>query len=100
SSTFCEHDSAAAFGIAAFALLRSRRLVFAGLAVGIAVLFQYAAVLIAIALLVLAALRYRRSALWFVLGAVPPAVALAAYDWAAFGSPFHLSYRYVANPFA
>jgi hypothetical protein len=98
--TFFEHDAAAAFGIAAFALLRSRRLVFAGLAAGIAVLFQYAAVLIAIALLVLAALRHRRAALRFVLGAVPPAVALAAYDWAAFGSPFHLSYRYVANPFA
>jgi hypothetical protein len=98
--TFFEHDAAAAFGIAAFALLRSRRLVLAGLAAGIAVLFQYAAVLIAVALLVLAALRRRRAALWFVLGAVPPAVALAAYDWAAFGSPFHLSYRYVAYPFA
>jgi hypothetical protein len=31
---------------------------------------------------------------------IPPALALGAYDWAAFGSPFHLSYRYVANPFA
>ena len=28
---------------------------------------------------------------------MPPALALGAYDWAAFGSPFHLSYRYVAN---
>ena len=26
-------------------------------------------------------------------------VALGAYDWAAFGSPFHLSYRYVANAY-
>jgi hypothetical protein len=31
---------------------------------------------------------------------VPPAVALGAYDQAAFGSPFHLSYRYVANRYA
>jgi len=26
-------------------------------------------------------------------------LALGAYDWAAFGSPFHLSYRYVANAY-
>jgi hypothetical protein len=26
-------------------------------------------------------------------------VALGAYDWVAFGSPFHLSYRYVANAY-
>ena len=31
---------------------------------------------------------------------VPPLALLGAYDWAAFGSPFHLSYRYVANRFA
>jgi hypothetical protein len=27
-------------------------------------------------------------------------LVLGAYDWAAFGSPFHLSYRYVSNEFA
>jgi hypothetical protein len=27
-------------------------------------------------------------------------VLLGAYDWAAFGSPFHLSYRYVSDAFA
>jgi hypothetical protein len=60
------------------------------------VLFQYATGLIALALLVYCG----RRAPWFLLGALPPAVALGAYNWAAFGSPFHLSYRYVANPFA
>ncbi len=60
-------------------------------------LFQYATGLIALALLVYCAWRHRRRALWFLAGAVPPALALGAYDWAAFGSPFHLSYRYVAN---
>jgi hypothetical protein len=63
------------------------------------VLFQYATGLIALALLSYAAWRHRRQALWFLVGAVPPAVALGAYDWAAFGSPFHLSYRYVANAY-
>ena len=38
-----------------------------------------------------AALRSRR---------VVPLTLLGAYDWAAFGSPFHLSYRYVANQYA
>jgi hypothetical protein len=36
---------------------------------------------------------------WYVLGVLPPAVALGAYNWAAFDSPFHLSYRYVANAY-
>ena len=62
-------------------------------------LFQYATGLIALALLGYCAWRHRRRALWFLAGAVPPAVALGAYDWAAFGSPFHLSYRYVANAY-
>jgi hypothetical protein len=31
---------------------------------------------------------------------LPPLLLLGAYDWAAFGSPFHLSYRYVSNKFA
>ena len=63
-------------------------------------LFQYATALIALALLAYCVWRHGRRALWFVAGAVPPAVALGAYDWAAFGSPFHLSYRYVANEYA
>ena len=98
--SFFEHDAAAAFSIAAFAFawLGRRRgaIVAAGLCAGTAVLFQYAAALVALVLLVYCG----RRAGWFLLGAVPPALALGAYDQAAFGSPFHLSYRYVANPFA
>ena len=30
---------------------------------------------------------------------MPPALALGAYDWVAFGSPLHLSYRYVENAY-
>jgi Glycosyltransferase family 87 len=102
--TFFEHDAAGAFAIAAFAFAwlgrRPRALVLAGLCAGTAVLFQYATGLIALALLAYCAWRHRRRALWFLAGAVPPALALGAYDWAAFGSPFHLSYRYVANVYA
>ena len=101
--TFFEHDAAGALGIAAFALLwrfRSRRaLVGAGLCAGTAVFFNYQSGIIALALLCYGAWKFRRSALWFLAGAVPPAAALGAYNWAAFDSPFHLSYRYVANAY-
>jgi hypothetical protein len=101
--TFFEHDAAGAFAIAAFAFAwvgrRPRAIAAAGFCAGTSVLFQYATGLIALALLAYCAWRHRRRALWFLAGAVPPAVALGAYDWAAFGSPFHLSYRYVANAY-
>jgi hypothetical protein len=102
--TLFEHDAAGAFAIASFAFAwlgrRTWVIALAGLAAGAAVLFQYATALIALALFVYCVWRYRRRALWFLAGMMPPAVALGAYDWAAFGSPFHLSYRYVANEYA
>jgi len=102
--TLFEHDAAGALAITAFALAwRGRReplLVLAGLCAGLAVLFQYATALVALGLAVYCAARGAARLGWFVLGAVPPAAGLAAYNWSAFGSPFHLSYRYVANPFA
>lgn len=101
--TLFEHDAAGAFAIAGFACVwlarRARALVLAGVCAGTAVLFQYATGLIAVVLLGYCVWRHGRRAFWFLLGAVPPAVALGAYDWAAFGSPFHLSYRYVANAY-
>jgi hypothetical protein len=101
--TFFEHDAAGACAIAgfAFAWLGKRwwAIALAGLFAGTAVLFQYATGLIALALLVYSAWRHRWRALWFIAGAVPPALALGAYDWVAFGSPFHLSYRYIANAY-
>ncbi len=101
--TFFEHDAAGAFAIAAFAFAwlgrRPAALALAGFCAGTAVLFQYATGFVALALLAYAAWRHGRRALWFLLGAAPPAIALGAYDWAAFGSPFHVSYRYVRNAY-
>ena len=101
--TFFEHDAAGAFAIAGFALAwlgrRPRAIALAGLCAGTAVLFQYATGLIALPLLVYCVWRHRRRALWFLAGMVPPALALGAYNWTAFGSPLHLSYRYVANAY-
>jgi hypothetical protein len=102
--TFFEHDAGACFGFLAFVLAwRQRRaavLAAAGLAAGVAVLFDYSAGLIVLALAVYVAVRERTRVGWFLLGGLPAALALAAYDRAAFGSPFHLSYSYEAGPLA
>ena len=63
-------------------------------------LVDYPAVVIVAAVAVVVALRAPRRLGWFVLGGLPPLAALLAYNAAAFGSPFHLSYRYEAPPFS
>jgi MFS family permease len=84
--------AAAALGLGALVFLR--RPLVGGLLAGTAILFEYQAALIVLALLALS----RRPR--FLLGLVPPLALLAAYDWIAFGAPWRLSYRYVANEFA
>jgi hypothetical protein len=102
--SFFEHDAAACFAIAGFLCCwgrpRARRLVAAGLLLGIGVLFSYVVGLVVVAVALYVAFRQRLRALWLLPGLLPPAFALGAYDWSAFGSPFHLSYRYVANRYA
>ena len=101
--TMFEHDAAAAFAIAGFALLwtgrRGSALVLAGVTAGTAVLFQYSTALLVLLLALYGFWRHGRRILWFVLGGVPPALALGAYNWVAFDSPFRLSYRYVYNAY-
>ena len=54
----------------------------------------------ALVLVALAWLRGRGEGVTAIpLGGIPGALALGAYDWAAFGSPFNLSYGYVSNTF-
>ncbi len=103
--TLFEHDAAACLSFTGFLLVwrgggRTRALVLAGAALGAAVLFRYPAALVALAVLVYAAASVGKRVGWLLVGVLPPAVALGVYDWAAFGSPFHLSYRYVANRYA
>ena len=101
-ATTFEQDGAMALGFSSFYLVaRSPRLaVAAGALSGAAVLFEYQAVLVALAVAVYIGWRYGvRRLLEFGLGGAPAAVVLGAYDWAAFGSPFHLSYKYVANEY-
>lgn len=73
----------------------------AGACAGAAVLIEYQAALIVVALLIYAAWRSGlRAAATLAAGGLPAVVLLALYNVAAFGSPFRLSYRYVDNAYA
>jgi hypothetical protein len=71
----------------------------AGLCAGAALLVEYQTVLAGIVVLVYVAARTRRpaSVLAYAAGYAPGWLALGAYDLGAFGSPLHLSYRYVTG---
>ena len=72
--------------------MSDRAVLVSGLLFGAAVLTEYTMVLAAAAV----GLHVARTAGWrawrFVAGGIPAAVALGAYQWAAFGSPFSFSY--------
>jgi hypothetical protein len=95
-----EHDGAALFAFGSFCLAWKRRHLSAGLAAGCAVLFAYEAAIAAVLVGGYVLLRGLRPAAAFILGAAPAAAALAVYNELAFGSPFHLSYRYVPSYFS
>jgi hypothetical protein len=96
-----EHVPAAALAFGAFLLAWKRRPLLAGLLGGAAVLVEYEAGLIVLVLgcylVLLAGWRPLRA---YVVGLAPSAVLLAAYDQAAFGAPWRLSYRYKAGVLA
>jgi hypothetical protein len=92
------HVPAAAIGFGAFVLAWGRRPFLAGLAAGAAVLVEYEAGLIALAVGAYVLLLGLHAGARYVLGLIPGAALLGAYDWAAFGSPFHISYQYVTDP--
>jgi hypothetical protein len=94
------HVAAGTLGFAAFALAWRRRPLLAGLAAGAAIDVEYPAFLILVILAGYVALQGRRSVVRYLIGTVPGAALLAAYNWAAFGAPWHLSYRYVSKEFA
>jgi len=102
---FVGHTHGAALAFVAFMLLAppggapaSRRSRFAaGLAAGAAVLFEYQVVVVAAVLAAYALARYRRGVGWFLLGALPPAAALALYHGLVFGKPWELPWAHVQN---
>jgi len=103
AATMFGHIAAGGLGLGAFLLARrptTRRALAAGLLAGCAVVVEYPAAVIAVAVGVVIAVRAPRRLGWYVLGGLPPLAGLLLYDAVAFGSPFHLSYRYEAPPFS
>ena len=94
------HVPAAALAFGAFLLAWRRKPFLSGFAAGAAVLVEYEVGLIALVLAGYVLLTGARALGRYVLGALPSVLVLGAYNGAAFGSPFHLSYRYVADSFA
>ena len=90
---------AAALAFAAFALAWRRRPGAAGLAAGLAVLVEYQAAIVALCLALYAGVGGARALGRFAAGLVPGVALLGLYDRLAFGSPFHVSYRYVSDRF-
>ncbi|HUY72093.1 MAG TPA: hypothetical protein VMV08_07605 [Gaiellaceae bacterium] len=91
---------AALLGFAAFLLAWRRRPVAAGIVGGAAILVEYQAALIVAVIALYVAFGGVRSVGRYLLGLLPGVALLGLYDWAAFGSPLHLSYRYVSVLFA
>jgi hypothetical protein len=94
------HVPAAALGFAAFVLAWSRRPLPAGLVAGLALLVEYQAAAIVVLLGAYVLLRGLRALGHYAIGVLPGALLLAAYDWAAFGAPWHTALGYVDNEFA
>jgi len=92
-----DHVLTAALGFGAFVLATRRRSVAAGLLAGAAVATEYEALAILVLVLAYTALRGLPPAGRFVLGTLPGLALLGLYDWAAFGAPWHPSYRYLDN---
>ena len=100
AATTFDQVTAAALGFAAFLLAWRGGPAFAGLAAGAAILVEYQAALAVAAVAVYVALGGVRPLARFLAGTAPGVVSLAAYDALVFGSPWHASYRYVANRYA
>jgi hypothetical protein len=104
ATMFYGHVLVAAFLFGAFHLIddsaSARRLVGAGALGGLAILTELT-VAPAVLLLVAQAVwlvRPRRRVAWMALGAAGPLLALAAYQLAAFGSPWRSGYALVSRP--
>jgi hypothetical protein len=91
---------AAALAFGAFVIAWRRRPFLAGVIAGLAVTTEYQAALVAVLLAAYVAADGIRDLVRYVLGGLVGGLPLVLYDYAAFGSPLHASYRYVANVYA
>jgi len=100
AATSFSHVATGSLLLAAFVLAWARRPAAAGLVAGLAALTDYPAVLATGIIGGYVAVRGGRAAVRYALGLAPGVALLALYDWAAFGAPWHTSYRYVDNIYA
>lgn len=100
ASVSFEHVPAALLAFGAFLLAWRRRPFLAGLVGGAALLVEYETAIVLVALGAYVALGGLRPLRAYLGGLLPGAALLALYDWAAFGAPWHLSYRYVGSAFS
>ncbi len=75
----------------------TRRAALGGLLVGAAVLAEYESGILLLVLGGYLLVRQRKRIGWYALGAVPPLGVLAAYQWIAFGAPWHTPSAYYAG---
>ena len=100
AATTFGHVTTAALGFGAFLLGWRGRYAVAGLLAGMAMVVEYQTLIIVAVLAAYVGLNGLRNVAAYAAGVLPGGLLLAGYDRAAFGSPFHLSYRYVANKYA
>jgi len=106
ANTFYSHQFVAVLLFAAFASIywlhagrsNAGRLFLIGLLLGYAVITEYPAALMAgvLGLYALYRLRHKGQIAWLALGALGPALVLAAYNLAIFGTPLPVGYHYSA----
>ncbi len=94
------HVAAGTAAFAAFAAAWRRRFVLSGLLAGASLLLEYQVAAIVGILALYVALSGRRPIARYLAGVLPGVGLLLAYDALAFGSPWHLSYRYESGPLA
>ena len=109
STEFFSHAFAGSLAFIGFYLLYraksathpDRFILAAGLLVGIAIISEYPAgvIMLALAVYIWASFPERRLRMLaiFAVGMAPGALILGWYNWFAFGNPLHMSYEYVAG---
>jgi hypothetical protein len=98
---FVGHAQSAALLFGGWLLAREPRrgaLIAGGALAALAVLFEYQALFATAAVAIYAALRHRRAAGWFFLGALGPALLLGAYHTAIFGRPWETALGHADDP--
>lgn len=94
-----DHVPAAALVLGALAAAWARRPALAGAAAGLAVLFEYESAVALLCIGAYIAFQGRHALVRYAAGAVPGIAVLAAYDWIAFGAPWHEPLAYSDNEY-